>query len=155
MKRVTEVPTPANRTSHYDGRLSDRRAMLRSTLGRCPNCGNAPLFKGLYKVRETCPECGVRFERDSGAWLGAMVVAYSLAVLAVIIVAAITIIRWGLYPGLEWVLVGTGVVAVLLLYRPVKGFWIWSMWAAGLVVRDDEFAARTTSTPAADAPVNG
>ena len=133
--------------NNYDGRLSDRRAMVRSTLGRCPNCGEGALFQGLYKVRATCPACGVRFERDSGAWLGAMVVAYSLAVLAVIVVAAVTIIRWGLYQGLEWVLVGTGIVSVLVLYRPVKGFWIWSMWAAGLVVRDDEFAARSSLTP--------
>lgn len=131
----------------YDGRLGDSRAMVRSTLGRCPNCGLGRLFLGVYRVRETCEGCGVRFERDSGSWLGAMVVAYALAVFAVIVVAAITIVRWGLYQRLELVLVGTGVLTILLVYRPVKGFWVWSMWAAGLVVRDDEFtqpdAART------------
>jgi|SRR5690606_12752312 len=140
---------------HYDGRLSDRKAMIRSTLGRCPHCGEGSLFAGLYKVRETCPSCGVRFERDSGAWLGAMVVAYGLAVVAVIVVAAATIVPWGLYRGLELVLVGTGVVSVLLLYRPVKGFWIWSMWAAGLVVRDDEYLDRLKAKPVEDAPVPG
>lgn len=144
-----------NTKSNYDGRLSDRKAMLRSTFGRCPNCGKGALFQGLYKVRATCASCGVRFERDSGAWLGAMVVAYGLAILAVIIVAAVTIISWGLYQGLEWVLVGTGVVSVLLLYRPVKGFWIWSMWAAGLVLRDDEFADRSRLTPPDDLPAPG
>ena len=143
---------PNNR---YDGRLSDRRAMVRSTLGRCPNCGTGRLFTGLYKVREKCETCEVRFERDSGSWLGAMVVAYALAVLAVVIVAAATIVKWGLYPGLEWVLVGTGVVSVLALYRPVKGFWIWSMWAAGLVIRDDEFTKRQGLTPADELPVHG
>lgn len=141
--------------NRYDGRLSDRRAMLRSTFGRCPNCGGAGLFEGLYKVRETCPSCGVRFERDSGAWLGAMVVAYTLAVVAVVLVAAITIVQWGLYQGLEWVLVGTGVMSVLLLYRPVKGFWVWSMWAAGLVMTDDAFASRQQATPADELPVPG
>ncbi|HLU82864.1 MAG TPA: DUF983 domain-containing protein, partial [Trueperaceae bacterium] len=131
-----------------DGRLSDRKAMLGSIMGRCPNCGEGSLFMGLYKVREKCEVCAVRFERDTGAWLGAMVVAYALAVVAVVITAAVTIIKWGLYQGLEWVLVATGVVSVLALYRPVKGFWIWSMWAAGLVVRDDEFADRQGLKPA-------
>jgi uncharacterized protein (DUF983 family) len=145
----------SNTKSNYDGRLSDRKAMVRSTLGRCPNCGQGGLFQGLYKLKATCDSCGVRFERDSGAWLGAMVVAYGLAILAVIIVAAVTIILWGLYQGLEWVLVGTGIASVLLLYRPVKGFWVWSMWAAGLVIRDDEFADRVSLTPSDDLPAPG
>lgn len=141
--------------NRYDGRLTDRKAMIRSTFGRCPNCGEGRLFTGLYKVKEKCDSCGVRFERDSGSWLGAMVVAYSLAVVAVVIVAAVTIVRWGLFQGLEWVLVSTGVVSVLVLYRPVKGFWIWSMWAAGLVIRDEEFASRHGLKPADELPVPG
>lgn len=147
------MTSPTN--NRYDGRLSDRKAMVRSTFGRCPNCGEGQLFQGLYQVRTTCESCGVRFERDSGSWLGAMVVAYGLAIVAVIIVAAGTIIRWGLYQGLEWVLVGTGVVSVLLLYRPVKGLWIWTMWAGGLVLRDDEFADRNEVKPADELPVPG
>jgi len=139
------VTRPDNK--RYDGRLSDRKAMVRATFGGCPNCAQGRMFTGLYTVRPTCTVCGVRYERDSGAWLGAMVVAYGLAVLAVIIVAVATIIPWGLYQGLEWVLVGTGVASVLLLYRPVKGFWIWSMWAAGLVVTDEEFASDAARQP--------
>ena len=124
---------------HYDGRLSDRRAMWRGVRGRCPNCGT-PMFRSLWGLYRECQGCGVRFERDTGAWLGAMVIAYAIAIVAIIVVGAVTIALWGLYQGLEVVLIGTGVVGVALAYRPVKGFWVWSMWAAGLVTTDDEHA---------------
>jgi len=122
---------------HYDGRLSDRRAMWRGIRGRCPNCGT-PMFKSLWGLHAKCRGCDVRFERDNGAWLGAMVIAYAFAIVAIVVVGAVTITMHGLYRGLELVLLGTGVVAVALAYRPVKGFWVWSMWAAGIVTTDDE-----------------
>jgi uncharacterized protein (DUF983 family) len=35
--------------------------------GRCPNCGNGPLFAGFLKVAPRCAACGFDFERvDSG-----------------------------------------------------------------------------------------
>lgn len=123
----------------YDGRASDRRAMWRATFGRCPQCGT-PMFRSLWGLYEKCSGCGVRFERDTGSWLGAMVIAYTIAIVAIVLVGAVTIALWGLYQGLELVLVGTGVVTTALAYRPVKGFWVWSMWAAGIVKTDDEHA---------------
>lgn len=119
-------------------RPRDTKKVVQAILGVCPNCGEGKIFRGVWKVNETCSVCGVRFERDSGAWLGALVIAYAAGILAVLVVAAITIVLWGLYPGLEWVLVATGTLSIVLLYRPIKGFWIWSMWAAGIVLRDDE-----------------
>lgn len=112
--------------------------MWQAVRGICPNCGRGQIFRGIWAVNETCARCGVRFERDSGAWLGALVIAYTAGILAVLLVAAVTIVAWGLYANLEWVLIATGLVTVLMLYRPIKGFWVWSLWAAGVVVRDDE-----------------
>lgn len=112
--------------------------MLAGIRGICPNCGKGRIFRGIWAVRATCESCGVRFERDAGAWLGALVIAYTAGIVAVLLVAAVTIVPWGLYQGLEWVLIGTGTLTILLLYRPIKGFWIWSLWAAGAVKRDDE-----------------
>src|SRR5690554_4432313 len=99
----------------YDGRAADRRAMWRGIRGLCPNCGT-PMFKTLWGLYPVCRGCGVRFERDTGSWLGAMVIAYAIAIVAIIVVGAVTIALFGLYQGLEWVLIGTGVVAVALAY---------------------------------------
>src|SRR5690606_13189211 len=124
---------------YYDGRLSDRRAMWRATLGRCPSCGT-PMFKSLWGLHEKCAGCGVRFERDTGAWLGAVVIAYAIAGVALVAVGAGSHAASGAHQGPDCVLLGTGVVVTALAYRPVKGFWVWSMWAAGIVKTDDEHA---------------
>lgn len=105
------------------------------------------MFVSLYGVRPKCRRCGVRFERDPGAWLGAMVVAYALAVVVVVLVAVVAIVRSGLFRGLEWWLVGVGFATVALAYRPAKGWWLWWMWAAGFVTRDGDDLA--TAAPSA------
>lgn len=78
------------------------------------------------------------FDRDGGTWLGASVVAYALAVVAMGVAALVTVPGRGLYRGLEVVLVVTALLTVLAVYRPVKGWWLWVTWAAGWVHRDRE-----------------
>jgi uncharacterized protein (DUF983 family) len=113
--------------------------MLVATRGGCPACGGPGAFRSLYALRPHCTHCGVRFERDAGSWLGAAVIAYAFAIAACALVAWWFVARaGGLGEGLEWWLVATGVATVLLVYRPVKGWWTWCMWAAGWVHRDGE-----------------
>lgn len=113
--------------------------MLKTTLlGRCPACGQASVFAGVYRLKRTCPSCQVRFERDPGHFLGALAVAYGLGVLTVAVLAAVLVWRFGLFTGLEWALIGASLAAVPLLYRPAKAWWLWWTWAAGFVYRDDD-----------------
>lgn len=37
--------------------------LARSLRGRCPVCGQGPLFQGLYTLRDFCPLCGFRYRR--------------------------------------------------------------------------------------------
>jgi len=120
------------------GRWTDFGAMWRATTGRCPNCGVGKVFSSFWGVVDKCPNCEVRFERQSGAWLGAWVMAYTVAILLLAIEAGILIFAFGLFQGLEWVLVVSGILFVVLLYRPIKGWWLWWLWAAGFVHRDGE-----------------
>src|SRR5258708_34255132 len=61
--------------SHSDFVLWFFRAMYRppaSTLIfralrlRCPRCGETKMFKGLFRMHESCPHCGLKYERQSG-----------------------------------------------------------------------------------------
>lgn len=119
-------------------RWRDLGAMWGAMTGRCPNCGAPGAFASLWGLRPACATCGARFERESGAWLGSWVLTYVAATLALVVLAVILIVKWGLFAGLEWVLGGAGVLLVIVLYRPVKGWWLWWMWAAGFVTPDDE-----------------
>ena len=123
--------------------FADVGRMLRTTVtGRCPACGRASAFAGLYRLHPTCPACGVRFERDEGSFLGALAVGYGLAVLVLLAYALITIPRYGLADGVVVGAVVVAVVSVLALYRPAKAWWLWWMWAAGFVHRDDVPSSR-------------
>jgi uncharacterized protein (DUF983 family) len=46
-------------------------AMRRAITRRCPYCGSPGIYDGYFALREQCPRCGVRFEREEGYFLGA------------------------------------------------------------------------------------
>jgi len=45
--------------------------MRRAITRRCPYCGSPGIYDGYFALREQCPKCGVRFEREEGYFLGA------------------------------------------------------------------------------------
>jgi len=38
---------------------------------RCPRCFTGKVFRRLLDMNETCPVCGLRFEREEGYFTGA------------------------------------------------------------------------------------
>lgn len=43
-----------------------RTAVTRGLRGRCPRCGEGPLFRGWNHLLERCPVCGLRYEPRTG-----------------------------------------------------------------------------------------
>lgn len=128
----------------YGNRLRDMKSLGRALRGKCPICGVGQLFSGVFTVAKTCSNCGVRFERDNGSWLGALFFAYTLTMFLLGGLAAILIVLYGLFPGIEWVLVGASFVFVLLLFRPSKAINVWWMYGADLVTTDEEHGGSST-----------
>ena len=46
----------------------------RGLLKRCPLCGATGVFTSWFHMRERCPRCGHRFERDPDFFFGAYVI---------------------------------------------------------------------------------
>jgi uncharacterized protein (DUF983 family) len=63
----TERPVPAG------------RAIARGLLRRCPRCGEGRLFARFLKIKERCPRCRFRLEREEGGFLGAMTINFAVA----------------------------------------------------------------------------
>ena len=42
------------------------QTLLRGLRQQCPRCGKGPLFAGWNRLHETCPVCGLEFERRVG-----------------------------------------------------------------------------------------
>ncbi len=99
------------------------RLLARALAKRCPRCGGNGLFLSWFKIRETCPTCGLDLERkESGYVVGAYMlnIAVSEGIWLVTMVA-ITVATW---PNPPWNLLLYGGVGLMIL-API-GFYPWS-----------------------------
>ena len=60
---------------------------------RCPLCGQGRLFRGWLRMNQECPNCGVKFEREPGFFLGSIYINYGLTALIVAIVYPILLFQ--------------------------------------------------------------
>jgi uncharacterized protein (DUF983 family) len=68
------------------------RLIARAMALRCPKCGLGPIFDSRFRMRVSCPACGVVFWKSEGEWLGPGVVDYSIATTSGLIAWAILIL---------------------------------------------------------------
>ncbi|MDE0425138.1 MAG: DUF983 domain-containing protein [Candidatus Poribacteria bacterium] len=48
---------------------------------KCPRCGKGALFQTFFKMFTHCTQCNLKFERESGYFIGAMYLNYGATVL--------------------------------------------------------------------------
>jgi uncharacterized protein (DUF983 family) len=111
--------------------------LLRGLRKRCPRCGERRIFRSWLHLIEGCPNCGLRFEREPGGFLGAMTINFLVAVVVwvtmFVVVLAFTVPDVPVMP----LLLASAVVLVLMplwFYPRSK-----TLWAAieFLVARSD------------------
>lgn len=94
---------------------------------RCPMCGQGKVFASFFKTHSSCPNCGYNFERESGYWVGAMVVNIAVAevwfalLLIGVIIATAPDVAW--QPLLVVALV-TNFFLPILFYPHSKTLWM-------------------------------
>jgi uncharacterized protein (DUF983 family) len=59
--------------------------LWRGLTKRCPWCGQGKLFRRWLSLKGRCPRCNLRFEREEGAFLGAMALNYGVTGVAFIV----------------------------------------------------------------------
>jgi hypothetical protein len=101
----------------------------RGLLKRCPICGTGKLFTRWFRMKERCPGCGYRFEREEGFFLGAYVINLAVAQGMVILLAVVPLIlrladdpNAGILPFILGGLLGA-VVAPMVFYPWSKTVW--------------------------------
>ena len=76
------------------------KPFLRGVLKRCPLCGEKRIWASWGQLHPQCPRCGFHFERETGYWVGALVVNIALAELLFLITFVPTLIfTW---PDVPW-----------------------------------------------------
>lgn len=108
----------------YADRVSMRcRAIVAQ---RCPMCLQGRMFAGRFRMHETCPVCGHRFEREQGFFQGAMYISWvlSVAYLALLAVLAQTFLvpRIGIVSSVVAVVV-IHVLCISAVFRYSRVIW--------------------------------
>ncbi len=129
-RNVTGLPPRPRRTAQVQvpigGGARFRAVFGRALRRRCPYCGGGGIFKNWFDLKETCPTCQTRFEREHGYFLG----GYALNLIVAEFVAV------GLF-ALIWVLFDPSVLVLQIVAAGLAGglpflFYPWSrtFWIA-------------------------
>jgi uncharacterized protein (DUF983 family) len=91
---------------------------------KCPLCGRGSLFKGLFAMHETCPHCGVKFEREPGFFLGSIYINYGItAVVTTITYMVLMFSNWRSSLEQMGVAVAIAIILPILLHRHARALW--------------------------------
>ena len=56
------------------------RLLGRGFTKRCPNCGGRGIYDTWFRMKDRCPTCGMRFEREEGFFVGAYLINFAVAI---------------------------------------------------------------------------
>ena len=79
-----------------------------------------------FELAETCPSCGLRFEREERYWAGALIVNTTVTFLSFLVVfVAGVLLTWPEVPwaGLMAVTIGVNLILPILFYPISKTVW--------------------------------
>ena len=101
--------------------------IVRALRRLCPRCGQ-PAFSSYFRLLERCDRCGLRFEREPGYWVGALIVNTTVVFASFLLVFIGGIaLTW---PDVPWAFLGVLTVATMailpIVFYPLSK----TMWMA-------------------------
>lgn len=99
--------------------------IVRGLTHRCPNCGGHRLFRAgkFFELNEGCPDCGLKFEKDEGFYLGAMSLNYGVTLIGLLTPVALLWYYGGL--SARWAVglaITASILGPILLYRSSRSW---------------------------------
>lgn len=89
---------------------------------RCPRCGGRYIFRAFWELHDKCPTCNLRFEREQGYWIGAVIIntVVTFGLLLTVLVGGM-VVTW---PDVPWAGLWVEVVVVAgltpILFQPLS-----------------------------------
>jgi len=126
--------------------------LLRGLVRHCPRCGGGHLFANWLTMIPTCPRCGLRFEREEGFFLGAIVVNAAVVLVAMAATIGLGVVLTLPNPDPVKLSVLTVAVAIgvpIFFYPFSRTVWsAFDLWMHPLEPEEIESAASLSSTRA-------
>lgn len=105
-------------------RVTSKLVISRGMRWHCPNCDGPLLFAPKMRLLERCPQCGLKWDRGEGFFLGAMVWNYGVTVFGLLVWVVVAALQGWLAPPVAIVLgVAIAVVFPWIFYK-----WSWTLW---------------------------
>lgn len=102
------------------------------------------MFTSLFHMHATCPECGLKFEREPGYFLGSIYINYGLTALITTITWIVLHLGYGIEARpLAIALLAFCVVFGIFFFRYARALWL----ALDCRFEDDRFFERNLSVP--------
>ncbi|MET0262683.1 MAG: DUF983 domain-containing protein [Rariglobus sp.] len=132
-------------------RVTRGQIVARGVAQRCPNCGEGTFFKrgSYFEIKDACPQCGMRWDKDEAAFLGSVTLNYGFTVFALVLPWIVGSSLAGV--SLAWTIAVAGVIGLtvpFLLYRPSKSGWFMCYY----LVLPNHLPANWDARPAEDRP---
>jgi uncharacterized protein (DUF983 family) len=125
------------------------RVLMRGLLLRCPSCDKGKMFSGLFTMEETCPHCGVRYERLRGESIGGMFINLGMA--EFLSVGGYFLTQALFHPPFWFQIVfwiAFNLLFVILFYRHARALWVAISYLTSGVYKDTsgEYLGNTPAT---------
>jgi uncharacterized protein (DUF983 family) len=91
---------------------------------RCPHCLEGQVFSGLLAMYETCPNCGIEYEREHGFFMMSIFFGY---VLGFLVALPVTVFLYMLQAPLYWYPIGLALALIPLsplIFRYARVLWM-------------------------------
>ncbi len=103
------------------------RILQRGLANQCPNCGGHTLFRSdaRFRINPRCPNCGLKFDRGDGFFLGPFVLNYSVTVFGFVAPVILLYFFRLIGPTTTLIAAGTGTfVLPIVFYRASWSWWL-------------------------------
>jgi uncharacterized protein (DUF983 family) len=101
------------------------RAFFRACRLHCPRCGRGGLFRGWLAMRAACADCGLKFQREPGYFLGSIYFNYGITALLVTAAYLTLFLTTTIRPAvLMGVLLAFCLVFPLWFFRYARSLWL-------------------------------
>jgi predicted RNA-binding Zn-ribbon protein involved in translation (DUF1610 family) len=101
--------------------------VARGFRNRCPNCGEATLFRegSWFEVNKACPTCGLQIERDEGFFIGSMSLNYGVTLVCFLLPILLLAYKGVIGTTVAVVLAGVGSIGFpFAFYRSSRSWWL-------------------------------
>src|SRR5258708_29053297 len=102
--------------------------LKRGLVRHCRTCGAGHLFRHWFRMVERCPQCGIKFEREDGFFLGAFLINFGIGegLIAVLLFGYVILLSANQHvsvPGFIAAGIGLSVAATLFFYPFSNTIW--------------------------------